>query len=46
VAALFAVYHAAVKDIKVEGMILPLVVSLALTVLLLTNMPRGQTTTS
>ena len=45
-AALFAVYHAAVKDIKVEGIILPLVVSLALTVLLLTNMPRGQTTTS
>ncbi len=39
--ALSAVYHGAVKDIKVEGLILPLIVSLFLVVLLLTNMPRG-----
>ncbi len=43
-AALFAVYHAAAGDVKVEGIIVPLVVSGALLVLLLVNMPRGATT--
>ena len=40
-AALFAVYHVAVKDINVEGMIVPLVVALALLIALLINMPRA-----
>ena len=43
--ALFAVYHSAAGDIKFEGAILPLVVSAALFVLLLLNLPRGQVTT-
>jgi hypothetical protein len=41
-AALLAVYHVAGNDIKVEGMILPLVVALFLLVVLLVWMPRGQ----
>ena len=40
-AALFAVYHVAVKDINVEGMIAPLVVALLLMAGLLINMPRA-----
>jgi hypothetical protein len=40
----FAVYHAVADDIKVGGAILPAVVSGALVVLLLLNMPRGQET--
>lgn len=40
--ALFAVWHVAGKDIKAEGAIVPVVVSLALVVLLLLSMPRGQ----
>ncbi len=42
--AVFAVFHVIADDIKVEGAILPIVVSLGLVVLLLINMPRGQTT--
>jgi hypothetical protein len=41
-AALLAVYHVAARDIQVEGMVLPLIVSLVLLVLLLINMPRAQ----
>ena len=40
-AALFAVYHVAVKDINVEGAVVPLVVALVLLVGLLINMPRA-----
>ena len=40
----FAIFHIGARDVKVEGAILPIVVSLALVVLLLVNMPRGQTT--
>jgi hypothetical protein len=40
-AALFAVYHVAVKDINLEGAILPMVVALVLLVGLLINMPRA-----
>ena len=45
-AALFAVYHVAVKDINVEGMIVPLVVALVLLITLLINMPRAYTQAS
>jgi hypothetical protein len=41
-AAFFAVYHVAVKDINLEGAVIPLVVALVLTALLLVNMPRAQ----
>jgi hypothetical protein len=41
-AALFAVLHVAASDLSVDGMLLPLIVSLVLMVLLLINMPRGQ----
>ena len=40
-AALFAVYHVAVKDINVEGTIVPLVVAVVLLIGLLINMPRA-----
>lgn len=40
-AALFAVYHVAVKDISLEGAIVPMVVALVLLVGLLLNMPRA-----
>jgi hypothetical protein len=40
--ALFAVYHGAIGDIKVEGMIVTLIVSTGLLVLLLLSMPRAQ----
>jgi hypothetical protein len=40
--ALFAVYHVAVSDIEVEGVILPLAVCATLLVLVLVNMPRSQ----
>ena len=40
-AALFAVYHVAVKDINLEGAIVPLVVALILLIALLINMPRA-----
>ncbi len=40
--ALSSIYHVAMKDITVEGIVLPLIVSLFLVVLLLTNMPFGQ----
>jgi hypothetical protein len=40
--ALAAVFHATAGDIKTTGMIAPLVVSIALLVLLLLSMPRGQ----
>ena len=40
-AALFAVYHVAVKDINVEGMVVPLIVALVLLIALLVNMPRA-----
>ena len=42
VGALAAVFHATAGDIKTAGMIVPLVVSVALLVLLLLSMPRGQ----
>jgi hypothetical protein len=42
-AALFAVYHVAVKDINVEGAVVPLVVALVFLVALLINMPRAYT---
>ncbi len=38
--ALLSVYHTAVGDIEVEGMVLPLAVAAGLLVLLLVNMPR------
>ncbi|HLF76818.1 MAG TPA: hypothetical protein VJB57_04950 [Dehalococcoidia bacterium] len=44
--ALFAVYHVAAGDIKVEGMIVPLVVSAVLLVMLLLSMPRSPAVTS
>lgn len=44
VAALAAVYHLARDDISTVGAILSLIVALAIVVLLLLNMPRGQTT--
>jgi len=40
----FAGYHTVADDIKFGGAIVPIVVSLGLVVLLLVNMPRGQTT--
>jgi len=43
-AALFGVYHLAVHDVKPEAAVAPIVISLGLVVLLLTNMPREQTT--
>ena len=41
-AAAFAVYHFVASDIKVEGMVLTLVVSVVFLLLLLANMPRSQ----
>ncbi|HEX5371000.1 MAG TPA: hypothetical protein VFY10_16470 [Dehalococcoidia bacterium] len=41
-AAAFAVYHLVASDIKVDGMVLPLVVSAVFLLLLLVNMPRAQ----
>jgi hypothetical protein len=38
----FGIYHAVADDIKPEGAIIPIAVSLLLVLLLLTNMPRGQ----
>ena len=38
----FAIYHVAAADVKLEGVVVPVVVSLALIVMLLMNMPRGQ----
>jgi hypothetical protein len=40
-AALFAVYHVAVKDINVVGAVVPLVIALVFLVALLINMPRA-----
>jgi hypothetical protein len=39
----FAVYHIIFDDIDPAGALIPIVVSLGLVVLLLVNMPRGQT---
>ena len=39
----FGGYHVAVDDVEVEAFIVPLAVSLAFLVLLLVNMPRGDT---
>lgn len=41
-AAAFAVYHFVASDIKIEGMVLTLVVSVLFFLLLLVNMPRAQ----
>ena len=40
--ALFTVFHVAAGDLKVQGMILPVVISLALAAVILTNLPRNQ----
>ena len=40
--ALFALYHTALKDVEVQGAVVPLVVSCVLFVLLMVNLPRGQ----
>ena len=40
----FAVYHTVADDIKVAGAVAPIIVSGALVVLLLLNMPRGTET--
>jgi len=40
----FAVYHTVADDIKVAGAVAPIIVSGALVVLLLLNMPRGAET--
>lgn len=40
----FAGYHALMDDIKPAGAIVPTIISLGLVVLLLANMPRGQST--
>ena len=40
---LFSIFHVT-SDIEVEGMIIPVVVSILLLIVLLTNMPREQTT--
>jgi hypothetical protein len=40
----FAIYHTAANDIRVAGAVAPVVVSSALIVLLLLNMPRGPET--
>ncbi len=41
-AAAFAVYHLVASDIKIEGMVLTLIVSVLFFLLLLVNMPRAQ----
>ncbi len=41
-AGLAASYHLLMNDIETDAMLLPLVVSVALVVLLLTNIPRGE----
>lgn len=43
-AVVFAGYHTMAGDVKFGGAIVPIGVSLALLLLLLANMPRGQTT--
>jgi hypothetical protein len=42
--ALFAVYHFAAGDVEIDGIVLPLIISIGLLVLLLVNMPRTQAT--